>query len=348
MQQRSQKILVTGGAGYIGSHTVVSLLEYGYEPILLDDFRNAQEDVVDRLEQLCARKLVVERVDCSDFDAVDRVFQKHSFTGIIHFAAYKAVGESVENPLKYYHNNIGSMLVILRLMKKYEVKNLVFSSSCTVYGEPVNQIEVTEESPVQEATSPYGQTKIICERMLSDYHRAHQSSNMVALRYFNPIGAHPSALIGESPNGKPNNLLPYITQTAAGKLEKLTIFGENYQTPDGTCIRDYIHVCDLADAHVSALQFNVKQSTPSLEFVNVGTGKGTSVKELLQVFEKENQIKVNHQIGARRPGDVEAIYANTEKAKNLLNWQAKRSLEDSVRSAWLWEQNNNAYADKTT
>ena len=333
-----KKIIVTGGAGYIGSHTVVSLIENGYEPIIVDDFRNAQKSVIQNLETITGQKLTVHSIDCCDLQKMDAIFEIEKPVGIIHFAAYKAVNESVQKPLEYYTNNLQSLLTVLQMYEKYKVESLVFSSSCTVYGEPKGKIEVDESFPILKAFSPYGQTKIICEQIIEDFHLANPSAKITSLRYFNPVGAHSSALIGEYPIGKPNNLLPYITQTAIGKLEKITVFGKDYSTPDGTCIRDYIHVCDLADAHVKAIDFLEKTTTGILEAINIGTGKGTSVQEIIEAFEKTTGVKLNYHFGPRRSGDVEAIYANTSKSEKKLNWKAKRSIFDSVQSAWEWEK----------
>jgi UDP-glucose 4-epimerase len=335
----SKKIVVTGGAGYIGSHTVVSLIENGYRPVIIDDFRNAQNSVIEQLEYITKQKITVYRIDCCDAKAMNEVFETEKPNGIIHFAAYKAVNESIEKPLEYYKNNLQSLLVVLDLYQKHKVQSLVFSSSCTVYGEPKGKIEVNEDFPIEKAFSPYGQTKIICEQIIRDFHQSQKDSKVISLRYFNPVGAHDSALIGEYPIGNPNNLLPYITQTAIGKLKQLTVFGNDYDTSDGTCVRDYIHVCDLADAHVRAISFLEMQEKGILEVVNIGTGTGSSVQEIIEAFEKETGVSVNYVIGPRRSGDVEAIYANTEKSEKLLNWKAKRTLTDSVRSAWNWEKN---------
>ncbi|MBU2018206.1 MAG: UDP-glucose 4-epimerase GalE [Bacteroidetes bacterium] len=334
-----KKILVTGGAGYIGSHTVVSLIENGYTPVIVDDFRNAQSSVIEQLEAITNQKIKLHRVDCCDSQAMNTVFEAEKPNGVIHFAAYKAVNESVEKPLEYYKNNLQSLLVVLELYQKHKVQSLVFSSSCTVYGEPKGKIEVDESFPIEKAFSPYGQTKIICEQIIQDFHHSQPDSKIISLRYFNPVGAHASALIGEYPIGKPNNLLPYITQTAIGKLKQLTVFGNDYATSDGTCVRDYIHVCDLADAHVQAISFLEKETNGVLEAVNIGTGKGTSVQEIIETFETETGVSLNYTIGPRRAGDVEAIYANTSKSEKILQWKAKRSLKDSVCSAWNWEKN---------
>ena len=330
-------ILVTGGAGYIGSHTVVQLVNTGFIPVIVDDLRNANPIVLDGLRAILGFDPIIERIDCCDKAALKGVFQSYPLHGIIHFAADKAVGESVANPLKYYHNNIAGLVNVCELAIAFEVNDVVFSSSCTVYGEPEGIKEVTEEMAGTKAESPYGFTKIIGEHVLKDTQRAFPQLRVINLRYFNPVGAHPSAEIGEFPIGKPNNLLPFITQTAIGKLDRLTIFGNDYPTQDGTCIRDYIHVVDLASAHVAALQFLNQKEGPVLEAINIGTGKGTSVLEMINVFEKVSQHQLKWEFGTRRPGDVIEIYANAEKAEKLLGWKAKLTVEDAVRDAWNWE-----------
>jgi UDP-glucose 4-epimerase len=329
-------ILVTGGAGYIGSHTVISLLESGFCPIIIDDLRNTDENAVKRIERVAQEKVVFYDINCQDKQALNRIFNAHAIDGVIHFAADKAVGESVQNPLKYFENNISALVTILEVMEANEINDFVFSSSCTVYGEP-EKIPVDEQSPLSYS-SPYGYTKLVGEQMLKQYNSCKNNFHYVALRYFNPIGAHESAEIGEVPRGIPNNLLPYITQTAVGERAFLTVFGNDYDTPDGTCIRDYIHVMDLADAHVAALNYlRNKDGAIENEF-NIGTGKGTSVKELIDIFESACNMKLPHKIGARRDGDVPMIYARTEKAKRLLNWESKRSVTEAVESAWRFEQ----------
>jgi UDP-glucose 4-epimerase len=333
-----KRILVTGGAGYIGSHTVVSLIQEGYEPVLIDDFRNAHPDVIERLKEITNHNIICHNVDCCNREDLDAIFKTSDFDGVIHFAAYKAVGESVEQPLKYYRNNLVSLINVLELCETHQVQNIVFSSSCTVYGEPEGSQIVNEDTPLQEAASPYGHTKTMSEQILKDFHRASPSSNIFALRYFNPIGAHDSAKIGELPMGRPNNLVPFITQTAAGILEELTVYGNDYHTPDGTCVRDFIHVQDLADAHVEAIKTAEGQSG-FFEAINIGTGKGTSVKELITLFELICEEKLNYRYGDRRPGDVVSIYADVSKAKKSLNWSAKRSLEEALLSAWNWQKN---------
>lgn len=333
-----KKILVTGGAGYIGSHTVVALIENGYSPVIVDDFRNSQKSVLSALEKITGQSIQSYAIDCCDKKTVQEVFQIEQPYGIIHFAAYKAVGESVEQPLMYYHNNLQSLIVMLEMVKQFQIETFVFSSSCTVYGEPKDVIAVDENFPISKAFSPYGQTKIICEQILQDFHLAHPDTKIMSLRYFNPVGAHESALIGEYPIGKPNNLLPFITQTAIGKRDTLTIFGDDYDTPDGTCIRDYIHVSDLAEAHVKSITHLEKQEKGLLDAINVGTGKGTSVKEMVDAFSEVNGVKFSYKVGPRRSGDVPAIFANTEKMQRVLQFTTQRTVLDAVRSAWNWEQ----------
>jgi UDP-glucose 4-epimerase len=333
----SKYVLVTGGAGYIGSHTVVSLVENGYTPIILDDFRNANRIVLDGLTKILGFLPEIIEVDVCDDNALRAIFQKYSFEGIIHFAAYKAVGESVQNPLKYYQNNLSGLINILNKMLEFGVKNLVFSSSCTVYGEPKEIKEVMEDSPKSLPSSPYGYTKWIGEQIIEDTFLAHPELCLINLRYFNPVGAHKSSFIGEFPLGRPNNLLPFITQTATGKQDFLTVFGNDYPTRDGTCIRDYIHVMDLAEAHVKALGFLGDHKKGCLEAVNIGTGKGTSVLEIISCFEEVSKCKLNWSYGPRREGDVVEIFANCDKASNLLGWKSKRSINDAVVDAWNWE-----------
>lgn len=328
------KILVTGGAGYIGSHTVVSLLESGFEPVIVDNYCNSQPWIIAQLEQLTGTSIKSYKVDCTDKSALEEIFIKEALHGVIHFAALKAVGESVSEPLKYYQNNIGSLACIIDLMHKYEVENLVFSSSCTVYGE-AEFLPVTEDHPIKMAESPYGYTKQVCEQMINDCLSSGKLKRAVTLRYFNPIGAHPSGLIGELPLGTPNNLVPFITQTAAGIRECLTVFGNDYATEDGTCVRDYIHVMDLADAHVRSLQ-TMEQNQQSYT-LNVGTGKGSSVLEAIKAFEAVNNISLNYVIGDKREGDIEQIYAETTLSESTLNWKTKRNIEDAMRDAWKWQ-----------
>jgi len=336
----SNQIIVTGGAGYIGSHTVVELMDAGYEPIIIDDFRNSKNWILDRIEEITGKKVACYSVDCSDEKAVLDVFEKHvDAIGVIHFAAYKAVGESVQKPTMYYQNNVGSMSAVLNAMEKTKIERLVFSSSCTVYGQPATA-EVTEETPVQNATSPYGDTKITCEKMIRFVYESSQPIKATLLRYFNPIGAHPSAKIGELPNGIPNNLVPYITQTAIGIREQLVVNGNDYSTPDGTNIRDYIHVVDLAKAHVQAIVWLTKQNKSCCEPINLGTGKGNSVLEIIDTFETVNGLLLNYKIGPRRSGDVEQIFANADKAKKLLKWKCTYSVADALKHSWAWQQKN--------
>ena len=330
-------VLVTGGAGYIGSHTVVALQQKGYTPVIADDFRNANEIVFKGLTQILGTAPILHRIDVCDQEALHQLFEQYHFEGVIHFAAYKAVGESVEKPLSYYQNNLVGLINVLSMLEKHEVRNFVFSSSCTVYGEPKGEKEVSEATPKQAPESPYGFTKWMGEQIIADFHKSVPNSKLMNLRYFNPVGAHPTALIGEYPIGKPNNLLPFVTQTAIGKHAYLTVFGNDYPTRDGSCIRDYIHVMDLAEAHVAALEFLAKETTGLLEAVNIGTGKGTSVLEIVEAFEKVTGQALPHQIGPRRAGDVIEIYANASKGQALLGWKARLSIEDAIRDAWAWE-----------
>lgn len=334
----SPKILVTGGAGFIGSHTVVSLANAGFEPVIIDDFSNSKRGVLEGLQAILGREIQCYPVDCNDVAEMERIFQREAPTGVIHFAAHKAVGESVAQPLKYYRNNLDSLLLLLELMPGFKVRNLVFSSSCTVYGQP-EHLPVTEETPRLPAQSPYGNTKAICEDIIRDAVRAQVPVKALALRYFNPIGAHPSAQIGELPLGVPANLVPFITQTAAGMRPSLTVYGDDYNTPDGTCVRDYIDVMDLADAHVQALRMLIETDVDSsYDVINIGTGRGETVLELIKTFEQATGVKVNYTVGPRRPGDVEQVYADVTKANRELNWTARRSLAESLRNAWQWQQ----------
>lgn len=332
-------ILVTGGAGYIGSHTVVELYRSGYKAIIVDDFRTSTEKMIAGIETLIEEDVPVYKLDICDKDLFERVFQENEIEGIIHFAALKAVGESVEQPLLYYRNNIDGLLNTLELARQYNVSNFVFSSSCTVYGEPKEKFKVNEETPIGFTPSPYGATKQMGERILADCVHAPQNEiSVLSLRYFNPIGAHPSGLIGELPSGKPNNLLPFVTQTAAGVREKLTVFGNDYKTPDGTCIRDFIHVVDLAQAHVAGLNWLFESGIRSIEFINLGTGKGTSVLEIINNFEELTGVRLNWEFGPRREGDIPEIFAETEKAKGVLGWESKLTFKDAIVDAWNWEQ----------
>ncbi|WP_420384949.1 UDP-glucose 4-epimerase GalE [Roseivirga sp.] len=331
-------ILVTGGAGYIGSHVVVRLHEEGFNPIILDDFSNSEKSVLDRLHKITGKHFKSYEGDILDTGLLEQIFSDNQIEGVIHFAAKKAVGESVEKPLKYYKNNVSGLLTVIEAMLAGKVKNLVFSSSCTVYGEP-DELPVTEASPEKPANSPYGNTKQIGEEIIQDTVTSGVALKSIALRYFNPIGAHPSGEIGELPLGIPSNLVPFITQTAAGIREKITVFGNDYDTPDGTCIRDYIHVMDLADAHVQCLKhLDNTESDNHFDVVNVGTGKGNTVLEAIKAFEAVTQVKLNYEIGPRRAGDVEKIYAQVDKSRKLLDWSTKYSLSDSMRDAWNWQK----------
>ena len=333
------KILVTGGAGYIGSHTVVELAQAGYEPIIIDNFSNSEESALAGIQAILGREVPCHRIDCGDAEALRQVFKAEgNIAGVIHFAAFKAVGESVQKPLAYFHNNVGSLITLLQVMKEVGVQNLVFSSSCTVYGVP-DQLPVTEATPTKPANSPYGRTKQMCEDIVHDAAgAADNKTHTILLRYFNPIGAHESAKIGELPLGVPNNLVPFITQTAAGLREKLTIFGNDYDTPDGTNVRDYIHVVDLAKAHIAAVQRLLdRKASETVETFNVGTGHGNSVLEVVHAFEEASGQKLNYAIGPRRPGDVPAIYADATKAAEVLGFKTETSLRDSLASAWKWQ-----------
>lgn len=333
------KILVTGGAGYIGSHAVVELYEAGFQPVLVDNFANSQERALDGVEQILGVKVPFHRIDCNDTEALRAVFaEEGNLRGVIHFAAYKAVGESMQKPLEYYQNNVGSLLTLLEVMREFGVEALVFSSSCTVYGIP-DALPVTEQTPTKKASSPYGATKQMCEDILRDVAAAPGNTlRTILLRYFNPIGAHASAKIGELPLGVPQNLIPYVTQTAAGIREQLTINGDTYDTPDGTNIRDYVHVVDLAKAHVVAVQRLLDQKGETVETFNVGTGRGNSVLEVVQAFERATGQKLNYKIGPARPGDVPAIYADVTKSVEILGFQTSASLEEALASSWKWQQ----------
>lgn len=335
-----QTVLVTGGTGFIGSHTTVELQQAGYDVVIVDNLSNSNADVVDGIEKITGIHPAFEKVDCLDKDALEGVFKKYpSISGIIHFAASKAVGESVEKPLLYYRNNIVSLVNILELMPKYDVKGIIFSSSCTVYGQPdPENLPVTEQAPIKKAESPYGNTKQINEEIIADTIKSGSPIKAVILRYFNPIGAHPSAIIGELPNGVPANLIPYITQTAIGIRPQLSVFGNDYNTPDGTCIRDFIYVVDLAKAHVCAMARILDgKSEDSVEIFNIGTGSGVSVQQLIDTFEKCTGVKLNYKVVGRRAGDIEKIWGNVDKANNVLGWKAVHTLEDALSSAWKWQ-----------
>ena len=333
------KILVTGGTGYIGSHTTVELIKAGYSVVIIDDLSNSNADVLDGIEAITGVRPAFYKDDCTDIEALRRIFTEHpDIAGIINFAASKAVGESIEKPLLYYRNNLVTLLNLLDLMGPNGVRGIVFSSSCTVYGEPDSN-PVTEDTPIKPATSPYGNTKQICEEIITDAVRAGVPWNAILLRYFNPVGAHPSALIGELPNGVPQNLVPYITQTAMGIRKELSVFGDDYDTPDGTCIRDFIDVNDLAKAHVAAVARLVEDRTAEpVEIFNLGTGRGVSVMELINAFQAANDLKLPYRIAPRRAGDIEKVWANPTRANTVLGWTAEIPLEETMRSAWKWQQ----------
>jgi UDP-glucose 4-epimerase len=334
------KILVTGGAGYIGSHTVVELAQAGYEPVIIDNFSNSQESALAGIRAILGRDVPCHRIDCGDAEALRGVLkQEGNVVAVIHFAAYKAVGESVAQPLKYFQNNVGSLLTLMEVLPEFGVESLVFSSSCTVYGIP-DALPVTEATPTKPASSPYGRTKQMCEDIVHDMAAAPGNKlHTILLRYFNPIGAHESAKIGELPLGTPNNLVPFITQTAAGIREKLTINGNDYDTVDGTNVRDYIHVVDLAQAHIAAVQRLLdRKASDTVETFNVGTGHGNSVLEVVKTFEQASGQKLNYAMGPRRPGDVPAIYADATKAAEVLGFKTSTSLFDSLASAWKWQE----------
>ncbi len=332
-----KNVLVTGGLGFIGSHTCVELVERDYNVIVADNLSNSRIEVLNQIEQITGVKVKFENLDLTDLTSLESLFEENKIDAIIHFAAFKAVGESVEEPLKYYRNNLMSLLNLLEMCKKHQVDKFVFSSSCTIYGQP-EQLPVTESSPKKCAVSPYGNTKQICEEIIEDFSKSNNSFKAISLRYFNPAGAHESGLIGELPLGTPNNLVPFITQTAAGIQEKLNVFGGNYNTSDGTCIRDFIHVVDLATAHLSALKFTDVMKE-NYDFFNIGTGKGHTVLEAIKSFEKVSGLDLNYEIVSRRPGDIEKIFADTNKAKELLGWEAQLDLDDMMISAWRWQQN---------
>ena len=333
------RVLVTGGTGYIGSHTVVELINAGFDVAIVDNLSNSNAEVLNGIEKICGVRPPFEQIDCNDRESMDKMLEKYTdICAMIHFAASKAVGESVEKPLMYYRNNIGSLITLLELMKAHNVQNIVFSSSCTVYGQP-DILPVDETAPIKPALSPYGNTKQINEEIIRD--TAHSDSNLhaILLRYFNPIGAHPSAEIGELPNGVPQNLLPFVTQTAAGIRKQLKVFGNDYNTPDGSCIRDYINVVDLAKAHVIAVRRMLeKKAEEQVEVFNLGTGRGLSVLEILTTFIRVTGVDVPYEIVGRREGDIEKVWANPEKANNVLGWKAEETVENTLLSAWRWQQ----------
>ncbi len=330
------KILITGGAGYIGSHTAVELMDAGHEVVIVDNLVNSSIRVLDRLEKLCGRRFSFVEADVRDGAALDRIFAEHAIAGVVHFAGLKAVGESVAQPVRYFDNNIGSTLALLQAMDRAEVRRIVFSSSATVYGDP-ETVPITESSRLQ-VTNPYGRTKLICEDILRDLQQADPRWQVAILRYFNPVGAHESGLIGEHPNGIPNNLMPFITQVAVGKREFLSIFGKDYPTPDGTGVRDYIHVVDLAQGHLAALRY-LQERQQSIT-VNLGTGRGVSVKELADTFARVNDVAVPYRFVERRPGDVASCYADTTRAEQELGWTARLDVERMCRDAWRWQAGN--------
>ena len=335
------RILVTGGTGYIGSHTTVELMQQGYDVVVIDNLSNSNADVLDGVAAIVGTRPAFEQVDCNDAQALAQVFKKYpDIQGVIHFAASKAVGESVEQPLMYYRNNLMSLVTLLEQMKEHNVHNIVFSSSCTVYGQPTDEhLPVDETAPIQVALSPYGNTKQINEEIIRDEAHANAQLHATILRYFNPIGAHPSAMIGELPNGVPQNLLPFVTQTAIGLRPELKVFGDDYNTPDGSCIRDYIYVVDLAKAHVKAVERMLnRQATEQVEVFNLGTGRGLSVLEILNTFMQVTGANVPYQIVGRREGDIEQVWAKPDKANNVLGWKADTPIEDVLLSAWRWEQ----------
>lgn len=330
-----KKILVTGGLGYIGSHTVVELQNDGYDVVVIDNLNNSSEQVKARIESITGKPFELLVGDVNDTVALQGLFKKHSFDGVIHFAAYKAVGESVENPIMYYQNNVSGLISVLEAMNTFKVSNLIFSSSCTVYG-AATDLPVTEDTLIQKAESPYGTTKILGEDIIQDFAK-HKAFKSILLRYFNPVGAHPTAQIGELPLGVPSNLIPFVTQTAAGIRAQLTVYGDDYATIDGTCIRDYIHVVDLAKVHVKALNY-ADEMNKSVDVFNVGTGNGTTVLEVIRAFENINGIKLNYKIGPRRPGDIEQIWADTTKVSEALGWKPQYGVEDMMKHAWAWQQ----------
>ncbi len=332
------KILVTGGTGYIGSHTVVELQNAGYEVVIIDNLSNSNIEVLDGIEKITGVRPIFVKGDCTDLATLTKLFEDNpGINGIINFAASKAVGESVQKPLLYYYNNLTTLINLLKLMPQYNTKGIVFSSSCTVYGEP-DKNPVDETAPIKKATSPYGNTKQISEEIITDYINSGAPIKSIILRYFNPVGAHPSAEIGELPNGVPQNLIPFLTQTAIGIRKELSVFGDDYNTPDGSCIRDFINVVDLAKAHVTALERMLEdKSDEKLEIFNLGTGVGLSVLELINSFERATGVKVPHKIVGRRSGDIEKVWAEPKKANEVLGWKATTSIDDTMRSAWNWQ-----------
>jgi UDP-glucose 4-epimerase len=335
----SNCILITGGSGYIGSHTIIELFNKGFEVVSIDNQSNSSIKAYESVKKITGKEVINYTIDLCDANATREVFKKHQFAGIIHFAAYKAVGESVEEPLKYYHNNIASLVNILALSKEFGIKNLIFSSSCSVYGN-VEKLPVDENTPLPKAESPYAYTKQIGEVMIQDFCKVNKDFNAIALRYFNPVGSHPSGLNGESPINKPNNLVPIITGVAIGKMQQLTVYGGDYPTRDGTCIRDYIHVSDIANAHVLAMDYLIhSKNTTNYDVFNLGTGNGVSVLEAINAFEKVSGQKLNYKIGPRREGDVIAVYSDSKKVYQALKWKCEHDIESMMETAWKWEKN---------
>ncbi len=328
-------ILVTGGTGYIGSHTVVELLKSGHEVVVVDNFINSEREVLSRISKIESRTFSFEEVDVSDINKLKPIFEKYDIDTVIHFAAFKSVGESVSHPLMYYKNNIGSLISLLECCRYFQVENFIFSSSCTVYGEP-STVEIDENVSITEAASPYGNTKKVSEEIIRDFSKSN-NFKAVLLRYFNPVGSHESGLLGDDPKGVPNNLIPYLTKVVDGELPFLNVFGNDYNTEDGTCIRDYIHVVELAQAHVKSIEYIKNITAGRVEPVNLGTGKGSSVLEVIHAFEKVTGLKVNYKMAPRRKGDVAAIYADARKAKRDLKWEASLSIEDMLESAWNYQ-----------
>ncbi|MCU0469060.1 MAG: UDP-glucose 4-epimerase GalE [Arcicella sp.] len=333
------RILVTGGAGFIGSHTIVELYKAGYDPVIVDNFSNSEKFILERLKDITGKKTPCYNVDFANSVEVEKIISEEKIQGVIHFAALKAVGDSTKQPLNYYHNNVIGTIKLLEVLLKNNISNFVFSSSCTVYGEP-DEIPVKETTKRKPATSPYGNTKMMCEDILRDTVAAQLPIKAISLRYFNPIGAHESGLIGELPRGLPSNLVPFITQTSIGIRKELTVFGDDYNTPDGSCIRDFIHVVDLAKAHVSALNFLKEKTDKSLyDVFNIGTGRGYSVLELIRTFEETCKKVCKYSIGKRREGDIECIYGNVEKANDILNWKAEKTIKEALLDSWRWQCN---------
>ena len=331
------KILVTGGAGYIGSHICVELLQAGHDVVVIDDFSNSQPEVLEYIHEITGKNVQFYEFNILDEAKTEKVFQENQLDAIIHCAAFKAVGESVSKPIEYYTNNLMTTLIVTKMMRDYHVNNIVFSSSATVYGDP-KVVPLTEDCPLGETTNPYGTSKAMMERVLTDVQHAYPQMSVTLLRYFNPIGAHPTALLGELPNGVPQNLIPYLTQTAIGIREKLSVFGDDYDTPDGSCIRDFINVVDLAKAHVIAIRRILeKKQKETVEVFNIGTGRGLSVLELINAFEKATGVKLNYQIVGRRAGDIEKVWADPKFANEELGWKAVETIEDTLRSAWNWQ-----------